>query len=642
MPQSPAGGRPRSSPPRPMPSSSPSRPLLLFAALIPLIIGLAWLLVPTERDGRGELREPQAQHLPPALGPTIDLQAPLESMQASRQGRAATEPEQPSQAAAAPSLLAPEESATVIYFEGHTVDPEGLPIPNVELGMESAAAADFRSDAQGYFSIELTPGRKGRKLECMDPRYTTLSGCRLTQDGAKVAQWLVLAQAVSAEGKVVDRAGLGLAGVRIVSQTWRPENSSFPHALDRGERLAQETVSDASGQFKLDGVPRIPNSTLHFALDGYQPESLGVDQQALLGILVRLSKQQGDSTLPGIVLLEDGSPAKGAKVYFSGESTLSDSQGNFELKIDLDNFRDPSQKHEPRILAAALAPFQPAIIEDFGRRIQAASPGLPSNLVLNLGPQALALAGRVVDEAGHPLAGWNVLLRGAHELSQNNLPIPTAEGLAGTMDCQTDEDGHFNIEGLLAMEYELWAWEPESLRSIEPPSKFQAGTQDIELVARKEDTYEELRGQVLSPSGEPLAGVLVSGTLITSQSVGGFMSNNSNPTSTDAEGRFVLKGLGRQGLMLSVYGDGLMPSRNSAFNDQDPLNLRLTASRRCHFRLFVEDDTEDSHSIAFLDSCLFSSSQIPRDSGKQRMPYSAIKTNTTNDLINQKKKPTHN
>ena len=576
---------------------SPWGPLLGLT----LITVLAWWLWPAERSSRGEFQAPAPQGPAAAQLETETLQAPETPVQASgqREGQA-PQPLRP--AVFKPATSTPEQSSeAALRFVGRTLDVNGEPVPHVGLTLMSAAKAQLKSDANGHFELQMDADEGNAKLTASDELYVSLVSCRLKPATQANEQYVVVAPAVRWAGQVLDELGQPLADVDVAPQRWSQRNSGFPFPLDQAEYETSSSTTDASGRFDLPRVAWVEGYPLTFAKSGYAPQSLTLPALDRGDLSITLQEAEQDPILRGRVLLPDLSPAAGATVYFHHEQTNTDEFGRFELPLSTQQNYD-SQAAEPLALAAGLAPYGTVVLEDFMGVLEAARPDLPQNLELILKDKSLSISGQVVNEKGMPLGGWTVGLRNGLALSRNRMPATTAESLAGSASVTSDFLGLFKLEGLIDREYQLWAYDDETLRSIRPAASFAAGAHGVKLVARDADCYAELRGVVVSLDGEPLAGVGVSGNLVTARSNNGSTSISSDGVRTDAEGRFVLENLGKHEVTLKVHGENMIPREFKLEELGDPLKLRLEATRRCHFRLFIGGVGSESQSVSFEDA----------------------------------------
>lgn len=103
----------------------------------------------------------------------------------------------------------------------------------------------------------------------------------------------------------------------------------------------------------------------------------------------------------------------------------------------------------------------------------------PASVSLRLDP-ALAIAGRVLDERGEPLAHAQVTVRGERKLLGRVRKGASVEAVAGIDHVETDGDGRFRFAGLYAGEFELVARWPFA-EACSARSRVRGGDEAFEL-----------------------------------------------------------------------------------------------------------------------------------------------------------------
>ncbi|HTF90280.1 MAG TPA: carboxypeptidase-like regulatory domain-containing protein, partial [Planctomycetota bacterium] len=127
-----------------------------------------------------------------------------------------------------------------------------------------------------------------------------------------------------------------------------------------------------------------------------------------------------------------------------------------------------------------------------------------------------------------------------------------------------------------------------------------AGRHDVVLELPSDACIPRIEGIAVDSSGAPLSEVKVVPTRM------GFMARYGGlnifstvmtleGTVTDAEGRFVLENLPRQGVYLKFSGDGVLskdePIEAKAGTSESPLKLRVELERRMHVQIELADPT---------------------------------------------------
>ena len=236
--------------------------------------------------------------------------------------------------------------------------------------------------------------------------------------------------------------------------------------------------------------------------------------------------------------------------------------------------------------------------------------------MLQLGAAAESIAGRVVNPRGDPLAGIAVFLDQATLFSMTE-GTRTVENLLGgdpgeriTM-FRTDEEGRFEIGGLLPRTYQLIALDLETGVQVRPPA-IPAGSRGLEIVLDLQRTWKPVEGRVVSPSGEPLAGVDVNAFFdATNVTFQGESVRTSNfllaGTSSDATGSFSLASVPREHAYLLVMGEGVVVTTFGlgeplGDSDSDSLDdLELVVPRRAHVQVIL-DNPDEADEVGFLDA----------------------------------------
>jgi beta-lactamase regulating signal transducer with metallopeptidase domain len=149
--------------------------------------------------------------------------------------------------------------------------------------------------------------------------------------------------------------------------------------------------------------------------------------------------------------------------------------------------------------------------------------------------EARRVAGQVVDEDGHVVAGARVTLTSEY-VTDPETRADTIGGPATERFTETDADGRFALENLQGRWVTLMLEHPEFAQTFSPSDpRLETGRDDVRLVIQRGLT---LRGQVLA-DGRPLAGVPIrsAATCLADRPLGHWNAV------TDDEGRFELRGV---------------------------------------------------------------------------------------------------
>lgn len=339
----------------------------------------------------------------------------------------------------------------------------------------------------------------------------------------------------TARGRIVDERGAPLGGVYVAAVAYEFEEAGAFGSQQLDWRAAE---SEADGSFRLVDLRPDLVHALHARLDGYasvtrefppgERDSLDVDLGDVVlrsGVLVRgrVVDEQGEPVAGILVGLEgpsgDGGAAgarlaPGVSGLLLGRTTRCDDLGRFAFadlapgSYEIGALREGTRDRPRR--AFEVADGAPPV-----------APG-PIELVV---PSGLAIAGRVVDRAGVPVAA--------------NVSVdPVDPSVTTTADVETDDAGEFVASGLAAGEYSLTAY-PHSLWSddleVERHVRAQvgavaAGSRDVRIVVQR---ALPLRGRVVDAQGRPLADVELVARLDAADP-------GSATAYSDADGRFEL------------------------------------------------------------------------------------------------------
>lgn len=138
---------------------------------------------------------------------------------------------------------------------------------------------------------------------------------------------------------------------------------------------------------------------------------------------------------------------------------------------------------------------------------------------------------------------------------------------------------------------------------------FAAGSTGLTLVLDMDDLFPRVAGRVVSGSGRPVAGVLVgcSRTVarVTVDIPGGQQTSSHGcsgaSTRSDAEGRFELLRIPREGVKLTFGADTIQPMSRELAAVEDVEELQITVSLRCHAQIELGERRDRADSFRVLD-----------------------------------------
>lgn len=342
----------------------------------------------------------------------------------------------------------------------------------------------------------------------------------------------------SLAGRVVDAGGRPVAGATLdvggFQQGIDAESESFSEPIERATDGSLSTPArplvlrtDAAGAFACEGVElgRVPVRvrTPNDELAGWNGIVL-VREDERAWLEVRLTP---GAAIEGRVTNADGGALAGIDVDVWGEDPSlrrvgrTNADGRYRVeRIPPGRVEVHANKGRAKGVASAKTELE---LED-GALAE-------WNAVL---PSGLAIAGRLVDEGGEPLAGWRLLAR-----------LSDSRSLAGRA-AYTDAEGRFRVDGCEDAAYRL-ELRPKDDGDLAPPrawrDEVRPGGEELELVA---DTTSGARivGRVVDARGEPIPDARLWATL---KPVSRYVS-----AETDASGDVAIEGLPAGVYLLTV------------------------------------------------------------------------------------------
>jgi len=484
----------------------------------------------------------------------------------------------------------------MVIARGGVMDIYGNPVAGVELGSRGDQLKT-RSDAEGRFEMNCSGSVRFFVLEVQDARWASVRDAAIDTSLPDREHVIITAPLTEIVGMVVEDGGDVIEDALIFLSLHRELLLACPVPLDATETPSYETHTDRHGHFRLNRAPDVPGARLWASAPGYRSGSVSVTGSRASDILLVLeADNRSESGIDGIVLLPDLTPAEGARVRLLSESVTTDVSGHFRLER-------PRRLPEDAILVATQSGFQAAVYPAFGEFCRVAQDYDLRSITLVLGGPALTIAGRVIDAAGSPLAGWHVSILDGTEISwEKGLPLLAEHLVSGDEAAMTGVDGRFSVGGLFARAYMLRALDMKSLLS-ERGGPFPAGSQDVVISLSQDAVYPRVAGQVVSRLGHPVGGARVTLGFVTSTAAeGGTAWIAGASTITDGEGRFELASVPRTGVHLDVTGDVVMPERFDLNPDGEHEKLRLSVALRCHIRVIPDRAPPPASRIEVCDA----------------------------------------
>ena len=567
--------------------------------------------------------------IPPASGSPV---AAAQSAAAQSSGPAAGA--QRTEVAAAQPDVAPAAAAKDAARElltGFVVDLDGRAVAGVEIVFarktsETALARDDTvppgvSAVDGSFHVPL-PAREG---------------CLTTSGGSWAAvlrPWLgsrmpaeppvvVVAPSRSYSGTVVDPDGLPVAQARVVvvlGDEIVPTRAAGGRTIALLSDLAAADT-DAQGRFHLAEVGYVPNARVTASRRPFADAGVVLPEASTPDLLLRLGVAKADAKfVHGIVLDARGRPVAGALVAAAGNAVRTTADGLFAAPWGWQRPTAVRAVHPGHGAVQALLQTGP---EQPGWRAE-------DPITLRLPAAAGAVAGRVVDTDGNPVAGVRVWtpdltyfghVEGAekgHEVSRDcsveELAADSTQPLS--LATTSDSEGAFALRGLLPRPYALFAMQPATLGAVGPVWAGPGENVELRLEA---PSLRAVAGRVCSRAGTPLAGVRVAlGRALQWQrperdpdpwagctffAGGPAQAFRDAAVATDAEGRFHFAGIHLAGSYLTFQGDAVfMAPPFQLAGDLDCERLEVGLPVRSTFRIVLDRPGEaDGFKIRTVD-----------------------------------------
>jgi protocatechuate 3,4-dioxygenase beta subunit len=382
----------------------------------------------------------------------------------------------------------------------------------------------------------------------------------------------------------------------------------FDAVLDYSADSTHAGQTDEQGAFSLTHVPVVSGASLRVVAEGYPAllESQPATSHVGLTYVLRRPRIR-EGVLEGVVLDAEGETVSGARVAMGLATTSSDSEGTFRFDLSDEsswNVRAGEFLGEP-VEPESIVALKPGHLPG---RVEPDEGGWPPSVVVRLGGPPLSIEGRVVDVDGAPLEGMQVwiddpTLHGFGERGPQNVEsLLSGDPTGSWASVLTDENGRFELEGLLDKRYRLNAMDPATLlRVVSLP--IQAGD-SAELRLPTDSVYERLRGKVVDRNGVGIEDVRVRvvcdafrsrfrGQVIST-------SHGSTPVTvvTDNRGEFQLEQVPRTLAYLRLDGELMMPLEFGRDEEQlealigaEMGRVEIRVAMRCHFRLELDPES---------------------------------------------------
>jgi protocatechuate 3,4-dioxygenase beta subunit len=430
-----------------------------------------------------------------------------------------------------------------------------------------AGTAEVTTDAEGRFTL---PSLAAGKLSLF---FTPPDGCgyRLSPQpdqtlaaGGVVRVEVTLARAVRVEGVVrVKGGGPPIAGACVAVSTPSAPNLGLPIWTDDRGRYSFYSLP---GQVSAS-VTRLPAAYVQGL--GLTLDDVDIPPRVDRHELPAIEADRGE-VVRGVVLDEVGLPVAGA--WVTGAWGMNDARGGLSAKIGTTTGPDGSFVLE-RIASGSMVTGLSARLRD---RVTAtdstAMAGQAGQVTLKLVAGITeAMAGRVVDAGGKPVAGARVSIYHRTRQASSNTSLSGPVEFDDSAEVRTGPDGSFRTPRELRRDVEYRAEVavagnlPARTPYVRPGGD--RANRFADLVLRRDLRERSIAGRVLDREGRAVAGAEV-------------FSTGDGPgrgrVTTDPSGRFRLAGVAGDSVLVFVKARGFRPNGRVVAADSNRAEVVVT------------------------------------------------------------------
>jgi hypothetical protein len=169
---------------------------------------------------------------------------------------------------------------------------------------------------------------------------------------------------------------------------------------------------------------------------------------------------------------------------------------------------------------------------------------------------------------------------------------------------RTDEEGRFELTGLVDRDYSVLAMHPVTL-GVTPVQSVAAGVRHLTLVLGEDEPTRRVAGRVVTTAGEPVVEALirVNRRIATWDGERTFKSAPHDfHAKTGSDGTFVFESLAVDGTSLLLNGEGIPSPQTlelALLADLEHADFRVPSE--CHLRVILESNPEWASSFELLD-----------------------------------------
>lgn len=402
------------------------------------------------------------------------------------------------------------------------------------------------TEDDGSFTIDLP--FENALPRSTDTRFLLLGDGFRTNEQGREQRYFIFAPTTTLQGRAVDENGSPLEDVAIDTSAGAERVPGFPWKLERpSNHWSWRSSTDAAGNLLAEHFPRVPGLRFTARKRGYASKLASVSwgEDELLDITLERAKPNPQIT--GRVVDEMGLPVAGATVSLYRQSTTSQPNGEFVLKLRSTYGDGP--------LAASIKGHVPDIRENFLEKMRA-DESIATNLILRIGGPTKSITGRVIDHRGRPQRGVEIILHGTPVNSGMSRYIESAIGTGSFQNIKTDSKGEFEVPGLFQDGYSIVAYSEKHKMATRRDS-VSPGTTDLELVLDLESRIKRLDGQVVDRNGLPVAGAQIGHRVVDFKGNSFTSSRMIELDVADDDGRFSLRNFSLTDVELCVWGSNM-------------------------------------------------------------------------------------
>jgi protocatechuate 3,4-dioxygenase beta subunit len=372
-------------------------------------------------------------------------------------------------------------------------------------------AGEAASDSHGAFQIDNVVPRT-YSLAAHGAGWATTSRVGLELQGAigpplDVGR-VVMEPGAVLEGTVTDRRGAAVADATI----WLSPSSAGQPGTARHGYLPLRVAGDRNGRFRIAELHSSQAFDLYVQATGHLPAQIHVPAPGVQPVRIEL---QDECRLVGRVLDGDRQPVFGAAVWATAKNQQSPLPTLPGMAVSVSPREATGMRGEFALsglpagqidLTVSAQGYRPARVR--GIDLAVGRDGPPVEVVL---VQGVTVAGRVLDTAGHPVAGANVtamlditlgdLLRGGNVRGAGPAPASSAP------------DGRYRLVGLGPGNYRVLVDRANSLRGLRSRQSAEIVVADqdldLDLVAADPVSLLPVTGRIVDTDGAPIAGARI-------------------------------------------------------------------------------------------------------------------------------------